>query len=279
MAPQINGSVVKAFEILHLFSPERPVITAADLARDLDLNAVTAHRFLRTLEQVGAVVAESRGHYRLSFVFADLGDRVRDGQMIARLAQPHLNQLTDTLGEGAMATGFNGVKVVCIARAVPRRALAVEVRVGSELEAWCTAHGKLWLAHLPPADLDRYCAAIQRQRFTAATLTDETRLRAELAAIRERGHAVNRGEREEGLFAMAVPVRSRTGRMVTGLSLFGPSSRLGGAQEMILEALRRAARRLEAELYGDPVPATAASAERTALRRSAAAGSAEDVTA
>lgn len=254
MAPQINGSVVKAFEILHLFSPERPVITAADLARELDLNGVTAHRFLRTLEQVGALVAESRGHYRLSFLFADLGDRVRDAQMLARLAQPLLNGLTDRLGEGSMATSFNGAKVTCIAKAQPRRALAVDVRVGVELEAWCTAHGKLWLAHLGETDLDRYLAGHARQRFTAATVTDEQRLRQEIAVIRKQGYSLNRGEREEGLFALAVPVRSRSGGMVTGLSIFGPSGRLGGAQAEILGALRQAAAELEAALYGPPAP-------------------------
>ncbi|ADZ71540.1 IclR family transcriptional regulator [Polymorphum gilvum] len=251
MAPQINGSVVKAFEILHLFTRDRPVVAAADLVRELGLNNVTAHRFLRTLEHVGALVVEARGHYRLGFVFADLGSRVLEIESIARVVQPVLSALTEAIGEGSMATVLRADKVVCIARALPRRPLSVDVRVGSELEAYCTAHGKLWLAHLPEAELGRYLATVARPVFTATTMVDEAALRAEIASIRKAGYAFNRGEREEGLAAVAVPVLNRAGGMITGLSVFGPAARLDEAALISArDRLRRAAADLEQGFYG-----------------------------
>lgn len=255
MAAQINGSVVKAFEILRLFTPDRPVIAAADLVRELGLGGVTAHRFLKTLEQVGALVAESRGQYRLSFVFADLASRLMDGQMLARLAQPVLTALSADLDEASMATVFRSDRVVVIARAASRRPLMVDVRVGAELEAWCTAHGKLWLAHLGEDELARYLERIPRHRFTETTVIDEAGLRSELARIRAEGVSENRGEREEGLGAVAVPVRTRAGRLVTTLSVFGPAARVASdGRTRILPRLIRAAAALEQALYG-PVEA------------------------
>jgi IclR family pca regulon transcriptional regulator len=251
MAPQINGSVVKAFEILKLFSEQRPLLSSADIVSELGLNAITAHRFLKTLEHVGAVVPEARGIYRLGYLFADLGDRVLRDDALAQVIQPRLNRVTDRLNEAAMATVFRGDMVVCIARSVSRRALSVDIRVGSRLEAYCTAHGKLWLAHLPEAERRRYFADVRRIRFTRNTLVDEPALMGELDAIAARGYAVNDCEREDGIRAVAVPVTTRSGRMIAGLSVFGPSPRMDqGVMTAALDVLRQAAGEIEDRLYG-----------------------------
>ncbi|WP_428696572.1 IclR family transcriptional regulator [Stappia sp.] len=258
MAPQINGSVVKAFEILKLFSEQRPLLSASDLVAELGINAITAHRFLKTLEHVGAVVAEARGVYRLGYLFADLGDRVLRDDALAQVIQPHLNRVTDRINEAAMATVFRGDMVVCVARSVSRRALSVDIRVGSRLEAYCTAHGKLWLAHLPEAERHRYFADVRRIRFTRNTLMEEAALVKELEAIAERGHSINDCEREDGIRAVAVPVRTRSGRMIAGLSVFGPSPRMGDAvMDASREALQQAAKDIGKSLYGADGPTAA----------------------
>ncbi|WP_306031180.1 IclR family transcriptional regulator [Stappia sp. MMSF_3263] len=251
MAPQINGSVVKAFEILKLFSEQRPLLSASDVVAELGINAITAHRFLKTLEHVGAVVAEARGVYRLGYLFADLGDRVLRDDALAQVIQPHLNRVTNQINEAAMATVFRGDMVVCVARSVSRRALSVDIRVGSRLEAYCTAHGKLWLAHLPEAERRRYFADVRRIRFTRNTLMEEAVLAKELEAIAARGHAINDCEREDGIRAVAVPVRTRSGRMIAGLSVFGPSPRMEDAViDASREALLQAAADIGNSLYG-----------------------------
>ena len=45
--------------------------------------------------------------------------------------------------------------------------------------------------------------------LTSRTITDPGALAAELAAVRDRGYAVARGELEDGLDGLAVPVRDR----------------------------------------------------------------------
>lgn len=251
MAPQINASVVKAFQVLKLFSDQRPELTASDVANELGLNFVTAHRFLKTLEHVGALVASSKGVYRLGYVFADLGDRVLQNDALARLVQPYLNAVTAEIKEASMATVFRSDMVVCIARATSQRSLSVDIRIGTQLEAYCTAHGKTWLAHMPDHERERYLETVARERFTDRTIIDRQAFDREIAQIREQGYAVNDGEREEGIRAIAVPVRTRAGRMIAGLSVFGPSTRLTDAviDEALLK-LREAARAIEASLYG-----------------------------
>ncbi len=251
MAPQINGSVVKAFQVLKLFTEQRPELTASDVSGELGLNFVTAHRFLKTLEHVGALVASSKGVYRLGYVFADLGDRVLQNDALARLIQPHLNAVTADIKEASMATVFRSDMVVCIARAMSQRSLSVDIRVGTQLEAYCTAHGKTWLAHMPDHERERYLETVERRRITEKTIIDRDDFEREIERIRAQGYALNDGEREEGIRAIAVPVRTRAGRIIAGLSVFGPSTRLNDAViEQALTRLLQTAKTIEASLYG-----------------------------
>ncbi|MGH6761755.1 MAG: IclR family transcriptional regulator [Phyllobacterium sp.] len=255
MTVQKNGSVVKAFEILKLFSEQRPEINAADVRAELGLNAITAHRFLRTLETVGALVAVRKGLYRLSYVFVDLGERVTGGDRLGRILQPLLNRLTADMQEASMATMFQADMVVCIARAVSNRQISVDIRVGTQLEAYCTAHGKTWLAFMPARQKEHYLEVIERKKLTGNTLVDRETLEADLAQIRERRYAINDEEREDGIRAIAVPILLRSGRMAAGLSVFGPASRM--SDEMLnkaLEQLRKAADEASRLLYGPDLP-------------------------
>lgn len=229
MATQLNNSVGKAFSILKLIGEGLPEISAADLTRELGMNGITAHRFLKTLEKAGALVQVTKGTYRLGYTLVDLGDRALNDNSLGRVLQPCLNRLTAEFKEASMATAFQADMVVCIARAVSNRSLSVDIRVGTRLEAYCTAHGKTWLAHLPMDERDRYFAAARFERFTDATLLDRADLERQFETIRTQGFALNDGEREEGIRAVAVPVLTDTGRMVAGLSLFGPSTRLTDA--------------------------------------------------
>lgn len=251
MVSQINGSVVKAFEILELFQPDGPEITTAIVAEKLGMNTVTAHRFLRTLEVTGALVAVSRGSYQLGFALVDLGERAASQTNLSNVVQPVLEDLAATVQEGAMASLFDGQMAVCIARAVAARPLFVDVRKGSRLEAYCTAHGKLWLAHLSPEQLRRYLDTADLRPMNSTSSTTKERLLQELDEIRAQKFSFNRGEREAEISAVAVPVLSRSGKMICGLSIFGPTGRL---TEDVLRghvlSMRQAAHRIEALLYG-----------------------------
>lgn len=251
MTAQINGSVLKAFKILDLFAEGRAELTAGDVATALSINTVTAHRFLHTLEQVGAVRATARGVFRLGYIFADLGDRVmRDGGMASAM-QPALDALARDLNEACMATRFEKDMAVCIAKALPDKSLYIDIRIGSRLDAFCTAHGKLWLAYMTEDQRDGCLAHLTLAGKTANTITSKSALKQELAQIRQDGFAVNNAERERDVYALAVPVFTRDGRMISAISAFGAAPDLVERRRAkVLDALRLAATRASDTLYG-----------------------------
>lgn len=244
MVAQTNSSVIRAFQILQLFLDGRPEVSAPAVTAALGMNGITAHRFLKTLETTGALVPVGRGTYRLGFALADLGARAASSDSLVSVIQPVLDHLAASTREGAMAATFDGDMVICRARATPDRPLYVDIRPGSQLDAWCTAHGKLWLAALSEPALATYIAQHvpeDRREF----------LQQELQSVRARGLSFNRQEREPEINAVAVPVTARDGRMICSLSIFGPAGRLTQDEmDRFTPALRAAATQISDNLYG-----------------------------
>lgn len=114
-------------------------------------------------------------------------------------------------------------------------------RVGSALPAHVTAGGKVLLAALPVEQLDD----LLTQDLPAVTKRSKTSAKSvgrELATIRRRGWALNDGESEDLLRAVAVRVPASADRdgIDAAITVAGPAQRLDDARiEMIVGALQR----------------------------------------
>lgn len=252
MATPINNSVVKSFAILDVFNDIREEVTTNEIVDLLGINSVTAHRFLKTLVQVGALVSPRKGIYRLGFKLVDYGERAKSSRQLAINLQPFLNRLASQTNEGVMATVFDGSAVTCIATAYSDQAFVFNARVGARHEAYATANGKIWLANIGAARLESYLISNDLVAIGKNTLTDRDALMAELDLVQSRGFATNHSERESGLHAIAVPVFMKTGEMVVGISVFAPAERLDPqAEKKILKTLMQTVPQIQSALYGD----------------------------
>ncbi len=104
-------------------------------------------------------------------------------------------------------------------------ALIVATRVGTYLPIHCTASGRIFLAFLPP-EIVGPLLNVPIKACTEKTITCVDRLREELEAIRQRGYAIDDGEFEPGIRAVAVPVRDVFGNVIATLAIPGPVYRM-----------------------------------------------------
>jgi DNA-binding IclR family transcriptional regulator len=97
--------------------------------------------------------------------------------------------------------------------------------VGRRTPLHASSSGKVLLAHLPEPERKQLLAR-PLEAVTARTVTDPTQLLRQLEEVRARGYATIQGELEEGLNAVAAPVRRLSGEVVAALSVSGPSFRV-----------------------------------------------------
>lgn len=256
MGTQLNGSILKAFDILNLFSEHRLEITTMDVSSELKVNKVTANRLLRTMEETGALIPKSKGVYRLGFLFVNLAEQVQSHQNLAQNLHPFLANLANDLNEATMLAVYEGamVTVIDMVKPLSGQSLTVEAKKGARMEAYCTSQGKIWLASLTEAQIDNYLKKKILKPLTKNTITDVVLLKDQLKEVRACGYAVNREESAAGLVTIAVPFTGPGKRMLAGISVFGPAARM--TEEFVtsaIEALIIVSGEAQKAIYGNSV--------------------------
>jgi DNA-binding IclR family transcriptional regulator len=140
--------------------------------------------------------------------------------------------------------------------------LRVHLQAGSRVPAHCTSGGKVMLAHLDERARKTLFRNVKPKAFTPHTITDTDALESELAAIQERGYAVNDQEFTVGVVGVAVPIRSRQGRLLAALALHGPSPRLDIERAIGLVPRLKQAATLLARAWEEGVSSREAAAAR-----------------
>ena len=192
-----------------------------EIARRSGINASTVSRLLATLT-AGRYVEHvpATGRYRLSLRLVELGNAVLERLDLRSLARPHLEALVRETGETATLSAPGEHDAVTVDFAHGSAAVQSVAQIGRPSIGHATAVGKVLLAF---GRVDTRAAPLLP--FTARTITDPKRLAEELDRVRRRGLAEARDEREEGLSAIAAPVRDGRGDLVGILGVQGPSSR------------------------------------------------------
>jgi DNA-binding IclR family transcriptional regulator len=140
--------------------------------------------------------------------------------------QPYLHELVAEVGETAHFVARKGRDVLFLDSVESPKALRVGSRTGEIMPAHATAGGKAILATLErPALLDLYPDS-KLPDVTGRTITSRQVLLHELDSIRKNGVAVNKGESEAGVVAIAKAIKGVDGNVFGALAVAGPSSRL-----------------------------------------------------
>lgn len=218
-------SVDRALEIMELLG-RNGWTAVTDLARELSIHKSTAYRLLSTLERHGMVERHAATQrYRLGFGLVRLAGSVRVTADLTRAAHPVCERLSRAVDEAVNLAVLEGSSVVNIDQADLSSSVIGVNWVGQHTALHGTSSGKVFLAHLPEADR-RALLAAPRERFTGRTLVDAGDLLAELERVRELGYATALEELEEGLHAVAAPIRAADGAVRAAISVSGPAYRL-----------------------------------------------------
>jgi 2-aminomuconate deaminase len=228
MVTRKNNSVEKAFDILSAFSVHRQDMTATEVARQVGGNVATVHRFLLTLEEVGAIGRTARGRFCLGFRLAELGRSVAHNKLLAEAAQPHLDALSSNFREVAHIAVRNGKTATYLTRSLPNRSVQIGID-GGAVPLHCSAVGKVLLSGLGFPARQELVRALDLRRFTSRTVCEPVALIAHLDHVARQGYAVDNEEWEDGVRCVAVPLRDSRGAVAAALAISAPTSRFDDA--------------------------------------------------
>jgi IclR family transcriptional regulator, pca regulon regulatory protein len=247
--PDFMTSLARGLHVIRAFAGVDRKLTIADVSRATGLTRAVVRRCLYTLKELGYAATDGRLYY-LQPRILNLGYAYLSTAPVPIAAQPVLEEMSEILGEASSVAVLDDGAVVYVGRAATKRIMSVNLGVGSRLPAYCTALGRVLLAHLTDEQLETELAKVDFVQHTKYTVTSRTRLQEILSGVRQEGFALNDQELEIGLRSIAVPVRNVVGAVVAAMNVSSQASRVSRREllERCLPVLRASAEKLSSQL-------------------------------
>jgi len=229
--PDFVQSLERGLAVIRAFDADHRSLTLSEVAAATGVTRAAARRFLLTLAELGYVRNDGR-YFSLTARVLELGYAYLSSQSLPEVAEPHLEALVAQVNESSSLSVLDGTDIVYVARVPVSRIMTVAISVGTRFPAYATSMGRVLLAGLSEQALDKLLAEVKLEKLTGRTVTSLDALRAELARVRAQGWALVNQELEEGLRAIAAPVRDQSGAVVAAVNVSTHATRT-------LESMRR----------------------------------------
>lgn len=249
MGEQVPGAS-RALEVLRFLAGQAQPVTAGRIADAVGIPRSSLYHLLRAMQEQGFVthLPEER-RYWLGVAAFEIGSAYLRQDPLTRLARPVLARLVEVTGHTGHLAVLHGREVIYLIEERPPGAHPLVTDIDVRLPAQVTASGRALLAQLPAAQVKALFP-------TAGAFVDRTgagpksvpALMRELREVCARGHAEEHGEVSERWSTVAAHASDRSGQPVASVAATFREQQ--PAPQVIVEAVRRAARELTVRLGG-----------------------------
>jgi len=220
-------SLDRAMGVFEVLS-ETSGLSLSALSEETGQSPATVYRILVTLEGRGLVDFDaSEQVWHIGPAAFVIGARFLRRTSLVDRARPVMRALMEETGETANLGIEKEGAVLFLGQVETSATIRAFFPPGTLSEMHASGIGKALLAHMEDRRLARVLAGVGLQAFTGQTIIDAAALRDDLAGIRARGYAVDNEEKTDGMRCIAAPVFDMTGEAVAGISVSGPTSRVG----------------------------------------------------
>lgn len=215
------GRVMRTFELL-----AAEPMSAAELARRLDVNRSTALRLLAELMETGYVDrdARSKEFTTVPAKFLALVSQQDDHADWSQIIDPILDDIRNQTGDATILGVPASHSMVYLAYYPTYHMLAVSEQLGAVRPMHCSALGKAYLSALNPDEMEEELSHLSYVGGTERAAHGPDELRRRVIQAREDGYALDLDETFEDVRCVSVPLHIR-GSLIGAVGISGPATR------------------------------------------------------
>ena len=223
---KIIPSFLRGYRVLEQIVASKDPISAADLARQLDMPKATVHRLATQLEAEGLLRREQHSKkFITSTRLYQFAKNVLASSSTHQAFRAVLQGLAEEVGETCNCSLLDGRHIVYFDRIETNWPIRIQLPVGSQLPLHCTASGKLFLAYMPTRMRKTFIQSLHLHKYTDYTITDSNKLEECLATTRDTSVGEDNQEFLQGMVALSVPVMDRYNRFHFAIAIHAPTIR------------------------------------------------------
>ena len=236
----------KGLRVIEAFDDDHPRLTASEAAVLAGITRTAARRHLLSLVHFGYAATDGRQFWLAPRVLR-LGQSYLGAARLPRLLQPFIQRVSMVSGETINASVLDGHEVVYVARSNPPRWISIGYAVGTRVPAHAVTPGIVIVAYMPGDEARAWIEGHDFSAFTAHTVTDKERFRADLRTAHEQGYWATGQQLDPALRGLSVPLLDRRGVCKGAMGCTTPSASYTQRQliDKLLPLLREAAQSLQ----------------------------------
>ena len=224
------NSIEKSIQILNYLSDAKRSVGITELSLELSFPKSTVHRILNSLLNYSLVDKEKDiSKYRLGLQILKYSNSFYNSFDFRRIAKPILKKVCIETSFTTFLTIWQSYHSICIDSVTPSQKSNTHqlfVEVGKEMPFHCTASAKTLLAYQRPEEIKRIINKSLLKKYTPNTITDPEKLMIHLLEIKNKGFAICDEELEEGIKAIAAPIKNINGKAIASITITGLAKRM-----------------------------------------------------
>ena len=247
MAKATLQTVDRALQLLEILAEHPRGMQPKEIEEYLELNKVTVHRLLATLENRGFI--ERIGNaYVVGLKVVELSSIRLSNVELKTEAAPYLRELVNKLGLPVQMAILEGSQVIFIDKVESIHSFRMYSQIGRRIPAYACSVGKILLMQKTDDEIKDIMNGLEFNQFTSKTLKDVEALIETVKEAKKKGYAVDNEEHEEGIFCVAVPIYDYMGNVIAAISVADTSKQFIKSTNKQIDFIRQTAKQISKRL-------------------------------
>jgi DNA-binding IclR family transcriptional regulator len=239
---EVMGKIFSVLEYFIESGGRQKLVPFSEIAAGLPFARTTVHRILYSLEKLKYLEKDSAtGHYQLAGKFFELTGPAMHFRRLQSVSKSVMQNLLLRFGETVNLGVLDEGQIAYIEVLQSSSALRIAAVAGERNPVHSTALGKAILAYLPETEIQAILDGHPMIKMTPKTITQKKHFLEHLSWVRERSVALDMEENLSGVICVAAPIFDQSGRVIAGLSISGPASRMEPKLAQVQEEIRESA--------------------------------------
>ncbi|WP_152539850.1 IclR family transcriptional regulator [Afipia sp. P52-10] len=232
MAPRASSkgdgpmALGRAMALLRLLSGHPDGLNLSTLAAALNVPKSSLLSTLNGLTELG-YLARSGALYVIGEETWSLASALTGARSLRQLARPVLERAVAECGETVLLAELNadrrGFSYIDFVESP--KSIRFCARIGEQRPLYPTACGRLFLAHFPEKERERYFKSMTLKPTASKTIASRSKIEALLDNIRATDLSVTMGDYADDAAGFSAPIRNASNTIVAGLTIGAPLSR------------------------------------------------------
>lgn len=218
MAKATLQTVDRALQLLEILAEHPTGMQPKEIEEVLELNKVTVHRLLATLENRGFI--ERMGNaYVIGLKLVELSSMKLSNVELKTEAAPYLRELVTRLGLPVQMAILEGTEAIFIDKIESRNSFRMYSQIGKRIPLYASGVGKVLLLQTSDEEIRQKLETVEFTAFTPKTLTNVEAVIEAVKVARKKGYAIDDEEHEEGIFCVAAPIYDYRDKIIAAISV------------------------------------------------------------